>query len=122
MPGVGLILAATLLAQLPERGTLDRLQVASLVGVAPIANDSGLKRGQRVVAAGRSAVRRGLDMAALSASRSGSRFADFYRRLVANGKPPKLALIATMRKMLVTLNAIARANRPWSETALQPAA
>jgi transposase len=122
MPGVGLILAATLLALLPELGALDRRQIASLVGVAPIAKDSGLKRGQRVVAEGRSAVRRVLYMAALSASRGGSRFAAFYRRLVAKGKPPKLALVATMRKMLVTLNAIARAQQPWSETALKPAA
>lgn len=122
MPGVGLILAATLLAELPELGTLRRRQIASLVGVAPIAKDSGLKRGQRVVAAGRSAVRRVLYMAALSASRGSSRFAQFYRRLVARGKPPKLALVATMRKMLVTLNAIARAHQPWLETAAAPAA
>jgi transposase len=121
MPGVGLILAATLLALLPELGALDRRRIASLVGVAPIARDSGLKRGQRVVAEGRGAVRRVLYMAALSASRSGSRFAAFYRRLVARGKPPKLALVATMRKMLVTLNAIARTQKPWSEPALQPA-
>jgi len=114
MPGVGPILAATLLALLPELGTLDRRQIASLVGVAPIAKDSGLKRGQRVIAEGRSGVRRVLYMAALSASRGSSRFADFYRRLVARGKPPKLALVATMRKMLVTLNAIARAHQPWS--------
>jgi transposase len=106
----------------PELGALDRRQIASLVGVAPIARDSGLRRGHRVVAEGRSAVRRVLYMAALSASRSGSRFAAFYRRLVAKGKPPKLALVATMRKMLVTLNAITRAQQPWSETPLKPAA
>lgn len=122
MPGVGLILAATLLAELPELGTLDRRQIASLAGVAPIAKDSGLRRGQRVVAAGRGAVRRVLYMAALSASRGSSRFAHFYRRLVARGKPPKLALVATMRKMLVTLNAIARANQSWLDTAIAPAA
>jgi transposase len=122
MPGVGLILAATLLAELPELGTLDRRQIASLVGVAPLATDSGLKRGQRSIAAGRGTVRRVLYMAAVSASRGSSRFAHFYRRLVARGKPPKLALIATMRKMLGTLNAIARARQPWSEPLLQPAA
>jgi transposase len=122
MPGVGLILAATLLAELPELGALDRRQIASLVGVAPVAKDSGLKRGHRVIAEGRSVVRRVLYMAAVSASRGSSRFAHFYRRLVARGKPPKLALIATMRKMLVTLNAIARANQPWCDTALQPTA
>jgi transposase len=122
MPGLGLILAATLLAALPELGTLDRRKIARLVGVAPVAKDSGLKRGQRVIAEGRKAVRCVLYMAALSASRGSSRFAAFYRHLVAAGKPPKLALIATMRKMLVTLNAIARAQQPWSETTLKPAA
>ena len=84
--------------------------------------DSGLQRGRRSVADGRSAVRRVLYMAPVSAGRGSSRVAHFYRRLVARGKPPKLALIATMRKMLVTLNAIARAQQPWSETTLQPAA
>jgi transposase len=122
MPGVGLILAATLLAELPELGALDRRKIASLVGVAPIAKDSGLKRGHRRVAEGRGAVRRVLYMAAVSASRGSSRFAAFHRRLVAAGKPPKLALVATMRKMLVTLNAIARAHQPWSDSALKPAA
>jgi transposase len=101
---------------------LDRRKIASLVGVAPIAKDGGRKRGQPVVAEGRGALCRVLYMAALSASRSGSRFAAFHRRLVARGKPPKVALIATMRKMLVTLNAIARADQPWCDPALQPAA
>jgi transposase len=119
MPGVGPILAATLLAELPELGTLDRRQVASLAGVAPIAKDSGLRRGQRSIAEGRSTVRQVLYMAALSASRGSSRFASFHRRLVARGKPPKLALVATMRKMLVTLNAIARTHQPWSEAPRQ---
>jgi transposase len=121
MPGVGPILAATLLALLPELGSLDRRQIASLVGVAPIAKDSGLKRGQRVVAEGRSAVRRVLYMAALSTSRTDSRCADFYRRLVATGKPPKLALVATMRKMIVTLNAIARSRQRYSPSPLHHA-
>jgi transposase len=115
MPGVGLILAATLLAELPELGRLDRRQIASLVGVAPIAKDSGLRRGQRVIAEGRGAVRRVLYMAALSASRGSSRFARFYRHLVRNGKPAKLALVATMRKMLITLNAMARAGAAWQD-------
>jgi transposase len=121
-PGVGPVLAATLLAELPELGRLDWRKVAALVGVAPIAKDSGLRRGQRVVAEGRGAVRRALYMAALSASRRGSRFARFYRRLAANGKPPKLALVAATRKMLVTLNALARADAPWRAPTLGQAA
>lgn len=113
MPGVGLILAATLLADLPELGQLDRRKVASLAGVAPIARDSGRKQGRRVIRGGRSAVREVLYMAAVSASRGRSPLAAFYRRLIAAGKPPKLALVALMRKMLTTLNAMARAATPW---------
>lgn len=115
MPGVGPILAATLLADLPELGTLDRRQIAALVGVAPIAKDSGLRHGNRVTAGGRSSVRRILYMAAVAASQRQSRFAIFYRRLVAAGKPKKLALVATMRKMITTLNAIARSGQPWRQ-------
>lgn len=96
MPGVGLVLAATILADLPELGTLDRRKVACLVGLAPIARDSGLMRGTRVTAGGRSGIRRVLYMAAVAASQRQSRFATFYRRLVAAGKPKKLALVATM--------------------------
>lgn len=118
MPGVGLVLAATLLAQLPELGRLDRRKIAALVGVAPIAKDSGLKRGQRVVAEGRNTVRRVLYMAAVATIQRRSRFADFYKRLIAKGKPKKLAIVAAMRKMLVTLNAMARANLPWQDHSL----
>jgi transposase len=108
MPGVGPVLAATLLAELPELGTLDRRQIASLVGVAPIARESGTRHGRRAIRAGRKPVRSVLYMAALSASRTASPGAAFYRRLVAAGKPAKLALIALMRKMLVTLNGMLR--------------
>jgi transposase len=114
MPGVGPILAATLLAELPELGALDRRQIASLVGVAPIAKDSGLKHGRRPIRGGRKEVRTVLYMAALSTSRTASRGAAFYRRLVAAGKPPKLALIALMRKILTTLNAMLRTATPYS--------
>lgn len=113
MPGVGLVLAATILADLPELGTLDRRKIAALVGVAPVAKDSGLMRGTRVTAGGRSSVRRVLYMAAVAASQRRSTFAAFYRRLVTAGKPKKLALVATMRKMITTLNAIARTGQPW---------
>ena len=114
MPGVGPILAATLLAALPELGSLDRRQIASLVGVAPIAKDSGTRHGRRTIRAGRKEVRTVLYMAAVSTSRTAARGAAFYRRLVAAGKPPKLALIALMRKMLTTLNAILRTATPYS--------
>jgi transposase len=112
MPGVGPILAATLLAELPELGTLDRRQIASLVGVAPVAKDSGAKHGRRPIRGGRKQVRTVLDMAAVSASRTAARGAAFYRRLVAAGKPPKLALVALMRKTLITLNAMLRTTTP----------
>jgi transposase len=114
MPGVGPTLAATLLAELPELGRLDRRQIASLVGVAPIARDSGTKRGRRTIRAGRKEVRAVLYMATVSASRTATRGAAFYRRLVAAGKPPKLALVALMRKTLTNLNAMLRTATPYS--------
>jgi transposase len=121
-PGVGPVLVATLLAELPELGTLGRRKIASLAGVAPVANDSGQMRGRRVIQGGRGAVRQALYMAALSASRGRSRFATAYRALLAKGKPAKLALAATMRKLLATLNAIARSRTPWREERLPAAA
>ena len=107
-PGVGPVLIATLLAELPELGAPDRRRITSLVGLAPVANDSGQMRGRRVIQGGRSTVRRALYMAVLSASRGRSRFAVSYRALVAKGKPPKLALAATMRKLLVILHRLLR--------------
>lgn len=121
-PGAGPVLLATLLAELPELGSLDRRQIASLVGLAPVARDSGLMRGRRVIQGGRKEVRSALYMATLALSRRASRFALAYRALVARGKPKKLALAATMRKLLVTLNAIARSNVPWQEQPLKAAA
>jgi len=117
-PGVGPVLIATLLAELPELGTLDRRRIASLAGIAPVANDSGQMRGRRTIQGGRGAVRQALYMAVLSASRGRSRFAAAYRVLVARGKPAKLALAATMRKLLMTLDAIARDRTPWREEPL----
>ena len=114
-PGAGPVLLATLLAELPELGQLDRRQIASLAGLAPVARDSGLMRGRRVIHGGRKEVRGALYMAVLALSRRDSRFARAYRALVEKGKPKKLALVATMRKLLVTLNAIARHNTPWRE-------
>lgn len=121
-PGAGPVLVATLLAELPELGQLDRRQIASLAGLAPIARDSGLMRGRRVINGGRKEVRGALYMAVLALSRRDSRFARAYRALVKKGKPKKLALVATMRKLLVTLNAIARSNTPWRDDTLARAA
>jgi transposase len=117
MPGVGPMLVATLLAQLPELGSLDRRQIASLVGVAPIARDSGTRQGRRPIRGGRGAVRAPLYMAALVASRSNPALRAVYERLRANAKPPKLALVVLMRKMLVTLNAMLRTSMPWRHLA-----
>jgi transposase len=117
MPGVGPVLVATLLAELPELGTLDRRQIASLVGVAPIAKDSGARQGRRPIRGGRSGVRAPLYMAALVASRSNPRLRAVYQRLLANAKPPKLALVVLMRKMLITLNAMLRTATPWRQPA-----
>jgi transposase len=113
MPGVGPVLIATLLAELPELGSLDRRQIASLVGVAPIAKDSGTKQGRRPIRGGRRDVRPPLYMAALVASRSNPTLRTTYARLISNRKPPKLALVALMRTMLTILNAMLRAATPW---------
>jgi transposase len=113
MPGVGPVLVATLLAELPELGALDRRQIASLVGVAPIAHDSGTRQGRRPIRGGRGGVRAPLYMAALVASRSNPTLRAVYQRLLANAKPAKLALVVLMRKMLITLNAMLRSATPW---------
>jgi transposase len=102
--GVGERTAAMLLAQMPELGQLNRRQVAALAGVAPFNRDSGTMRGKRCIFGGRRALRRGLYMAALAAARRNHILAPFYQRLLAAGKPPKLALTAVMRKLLIALN------------------
>ena len=113
VPGVGPTLASTLLGLLPELGHLERRQIAALVGVAPHACDSGTHRGQRHCWGGRPAIRTVLYMAALVAARWNPLLRTFYQRLRAAGKPPKLALTAVARKLLVLLNAILRDQRPW---------
>src|SRR5271169_2844150 len=100
-------------AQLPELGTVSRHQVAALVGVAPINRDSGLMRGRRAIAGGRTSVRAVLYMAALTATRRRSPFRAFYDQLTARGRPKKVALVAVMRKLLTILNAILRDHSPW---------
>lgn len=111
--GVGSVTATTLLADLPELGTLNRQQIAALVGLAPLNKDSGRKRGKRHIFGGRKAVRSKLYMAALSASKHNPIIRSFYERLLAKGKLEKVALTACMRKLLVILNAMIRDMEPW---------
>ncbi|MET0351180.1 MAG: IS110 family transposase [Rhizobacter sp.] len=111
--GIGPVASATLIAELPELGKLNRRQIAALVGVAPIANDSGTSKGRRRVQGGRFEIRRTLYMATLTATRHNPAIAAFYTRLLAAGKLPKVALIACMRKLLTTLNAMARSGQTW---------
>jgi transposase len=113
IPGVGPVLSATLLAELPELGQLSHKEVAALVGVAPFNRDSGKWRGKRSIWGGRAAVRAVLYMAAMSAKRWNPVIRAFYQRLTAAGKPHKVALTACMRKLLVILNAIARDSSHW---------
>ena len=116
-PGVGPATCATLLALLPELGTVSNRAAASLVGVAPFDRDSGQMRGQRRIWGGRRPVRDALYMAALgSLNAKHSIFKAAYERLRANHKPPKVALVAVMRKLLVTLNAMLRDDKPWQTT------
>ena len=115
VPGVGEQLSLTLLANLPELGTLNRRQIATLVGVAPYNRDSGTLRGKRAVWGGRSRVRAVLYMGALVASRHNPAIRDFYQRLLAAGKPKKVALVASMRKLLVILNGMLKHGSPWCD-------
>jgi transposase len=114
VPGVGPVLTTTLLTQLPELGQLNRKQIAALVGVAPLNDDSGKRRGRRVVWGGRAQVRSVLYMATLSATRFNPVIRAFYQRLRQAGKPFKVALTACMRKLLTILNAMMRNGTTWS--------
>lgn len=113
VPGIGRVASSVLLAQLPELGSLNRKQIASLVGVAPHNRDSGRLRGKRTVWGGRAQVRSALYMATLVATRFNPVIKDFYTRLCVAGKPKKVALVASMRKMLTILNAIIRTQLHW---------
>ncbi len=113
VPGVGPTVARTILADVPEIGTLDRKQIAALIGVAPLNWDSGTLRGRRITWGGRAKVRTALYMAALVASHRNPVLKSFYQRLVQAGKAKKLALVAVMRKLLTILNAIIRDHTPW---------
>lgn len=114
VPGVGPQLSRTLLAELPELGQLGRRQIAALVGVAPYPHESGKFKGRRTIWGGRAGVRTMLYMAALSAVRHNPPLRAHYRLLLERGKAKKLALVACMRKLLITLNAILRDSMPWN--------
>jgi transposase len=113
IPGIGPAISATLLADLPELGRLDRKTVASLAGLAPHPNQSGTRTGQAHISGGRPCVRAALYMAAVSAARSNKGFKAEYLALRASGKPAKVALVAIARKLVVAANAILKAGQPW---------
>lgn len=119
-PGVGDVLSRTLLALCPEIGTLNRRQIGKLIGVAPLANDSGKFKGRRRIWGGRAVVRNVLYMATLSAKRHNPALREFAARLQLAGKPPKVVLVACMRKLLALLNAMVKSNTPWNVNQPRP--
>ncbi len=114
VPGVGDVTANTLIAEVPELGQLNRQKISALVGVAPFNRDSGQFRGRRSIFGGRRAVRSALYMAALTARRSNPVIREFAQRLEAQGKRPKVILVACMRKLLVILNTMVKTNTHWA--------
>ena len=114
VPGVGPVLSSTLIAELPELGSLNRKKIATLVGVSPLTRDSGKHRGERSIWGGRCRVRRPLYMATLTAVRHNPAIGSFYNRLLEQGKTKKVALIACMHKLLIILNAMLKHNSTWS--------
>ena len=114
IPGVGTVTTRTLLAKCPELGTLNRREIAALIGVAPLANDSGTHRGKRYIWGGRAEVRAVLYMAALTAIRCNPVIKAFADRLKAAGKAPKVVIVACMRKLLTIMNAMLKTNTPWA--------
>jgi len=113
VPGIGKTTAYMLIVALPELGHLNRRQIASLAGLAPMNRDSGTFRGRRMITGGRALIRSGLYMPILSAIRYNPQIKSFYDRLIAAGKLEKVAITACMRKLLTMLNAIVRENEPW---------
>lgn len=116
VPGVGPVVSTTLLAELPELGTLTHKQLAALVGVAPLNRDSGTFRGRRTVWGGRARVRAALYMGTIAATRFNAAIKAFYERLLAAGKPKKVALTACMRKLLTILNSMLRHGTRWGQS------
>lgn len=108
--------AAALLAEVPEQGNLSRREISALVGMVPVNRDSGTMRGRRTIFGGRAGVRTALYMAALVATRFNPVIKVFYMRLLAAGKPKKVALVACIRKLLTILNAMLRKNEEWNES------
>nr|WP_246432248.1 transposase [Xanthomonas theicola] len=115
--GVGPATTVALISELPELGQLKAKRISSLVGVAPMNRDSGQSRGKRMICGGRATVRSALYMAAIVAMRHNPVIRACYQRLVAAGKPKKVAIVACMRKLLIILNAMARTGMPWKEGA-----
>lgn len=115
IPGIGTLTAVTMLIEMPELGSLDNKQVASLVGLAPQARDSGQHRGKRHIRGGRAILRHALYMPALVAARYNTDMKTKYQAMIAAGKPAKVAITTIMRKLIILANALLRANRPWSE-------
>jgi len=113
VPGIGPTVAAGLLVHLPELGTVDKREIAALAGLAPFNVDSGASQGKRAIRAGRTPIRSLLYMAALVASRYNPRFRTLYARMLANGKPKKVALVAIARKLLIVLNALLKNADTW---------
>lgn len=120
VPGVGAVTSTTLLAELPELGILNRKQIAALVGVAPFNCDSGKMRGKRIIWGGRACVRNSLYMATLSACRYNPVIKSHFNHLKAEGKPPKVALVACMRKLLTILNAMIHSMTAWNVRLAEP--
>jgi transposase len=116
IPGIGAVVASVLLTDLPELGTLNRHQAASIAGLAPHPQQSGISRSNDHIKGGRACVRTALYMAAISAIRCNPSFRAFYQRLVQEGKPRKVAIVAVARKLVVLANAIAKSGKPWNST------
>jgi transposase len=119
VPGVGKVLSATLISQMPELGSCDRKEIAALAGLAPYSHDSGRYRGRRMIRGGRPFVRKVLYMATVAATRFNPVIKSMYERLLEAGKLKKVALVACMRKLLTILNAILRTKTAW-QPALVP--
>jgi transposase len=120
VPGIGKVVSRTILATLPELGTLSNKRISALVGLAPVARDSGTLKGRRCIAGGRGTVRSLLYMAALTAKRHNPVLRTFYERLITAGKATKVALTAVMRKLLTIINAMVRHNQPWDSSVALP--